>query len=166
MRKLDPLVTKDWVWPWKQERRADSKITCTGSEEVWQATTGNTVSVQVVSPTHFIHNFSRKRGWSVSPHCPFLTTLPYIHMSNGTPQKGLSACASLLSQGPIKRYVTLFRGNLISTHPLVTLIMLNITPSKRFFPENLTPPPPWRYVTLEWPHKGYPAQLRKKVGKN
>ena len=63
-----------------------AKITCTGSEEVWQATTGNTVSVQVVSPTHFIHNFSRKRGWSVSPHCPFLTTLPYCSMF-GRPDK-------------------------------------------------------------------------------
>ena len=55
-------------------------------------------------------------------------------------------------KGPFKCYVTLFPENWTPTHPLVTLITLNFTPSYRFFPENLTHPHPHRrYVTLEWP---------------
>ena len=35
-----------------------------------------------------------------------------------------------------------FFWKLAPTHPLVTLITLNLTTSQRFFPENLTPPTP------------------------
>ena len=52
-------------------------------------------------------------------------------------------------KGPLKCYVTFFCGNWTPTHPLVTLITLNLTPSKRVFPEKLTPHPHLHYETLE-----------------
>ena len=63
--------------------------------------------------------------------------------------EGLSVF-SHICLGPLKGYGMPFSGNWTPTHPIVTLIMLNLTSSYHVFPENLTLPH-LRYVTLEWP---------------
>ena len=53
--------------------------------------------------------------------------------------------------GAIQVLRNAFSGNWTPTHPLVTLITLNLTPVVTLFPRKFDTPLTLRFVTLEWP---------------